>query len=101
MNTLTRKPVTDSDPAVTLTVGDWKEIVRSVLVEQNNARPMAEALAEPKTQHHFSVREAAEYLRVGVSTIRLYIKKGRLKAQRLGRRIILTRAELDKCLAVN
>ena len=47
---------------------------------------------------YLSVSEAAELGRVAPSTIRLYIRKGQLKRQKVGRRVIVSRAELERFL---
>ena len=45
-----------------------------------------------------TVPEAADLARVAPSTIRLYIRKGHLKPQKVGRRVILSRTELERFL---
>jgi len=48
------------------------------------------------TNPYLTVKEAAELTRLAASTIRLYIRKGQLKVQKVGRRVILSRAEIEK-----
>ena len=53
---------------------------------------MAEQLA-------FSITEAANALSVSPWTIRKWVRDGRLKSTRLGRRVVVERAELLRVLA--
>jgi excisionase family DNA binding protein len=46
-----------------------------------------------------SVVEAAELLRISRWTVRSYIRDGKLKAVRLGRRVLLTDGELERLVA--
>lgn len=46
-----------------------------------------------------SVEEAAELLRISKWTVRGYIKAGKLKPVRLGRRVLLTDEELERLVA--
>jgi len=46
-----------------------------------------------------SVVEAAELLRISPWTVRSYIKTGKLKPVRLGRRVLLTDGELERLVA--
>ena len=50
---------------------------------------------------YLSVKEAAEFARLAPSTIRLYIRKGKLKAQKVGRRVIISRGDLEAFLSRN
>ena len=104
MNTLNLKPGTDSDPSVTLTVGGLRKLVReeikAVLAEQRN-QPSSQRSTnadQPSAMPYLSVKEAAELARIAISTIRLYIRKGKLRPQRVGRRIVISRGELEKFL---
>jgi len=46
-----------------------------------------------------SVDEAAELLRISKWTVRSYIKAGKLKPVRLGRRVLIEEAELERIVA--
>jgi excisionase family DNA binding protein len=98
------KPVLDSQPAVMLTVGELRMIVRAEIREAllRTGRAGHEHGVTPEEEHankpYLSVSEAAELARVGPSTIRLYIRKGKLKPQKVGRRVIVSRAELERFL---
>lgn len=43
--------------------------------------------------------EAAKLLRVKVETVRAWVKSGKLRASRPGRRLLVPRAEVDRLLA--
>src|SRR5688572_28053705 len=45
-----------------------------------------------------TVKQAAGTSGLGASTIRLYIRKRKLKAQQVGRRVIINRTDLEKFL---
>lgn len=50
----------------------------------------------------YTIPEAAEALKVTPQTIRAYIKKGRLRSQRIGRPILITEKNLKEFLqAIN
>lgn len=106
MDTLNLKPVTDSDPSVTLTVGGLRKLVReeikAVLADQRNQPSSQRSTTgnQPSAMPYLTVKEAADLARIAVSTIRLYIRKGRLRPQRvgLGRRIVISRGELERFL---
>jgi excisionase family DNA binding protein len=48
----------------------------------------------------YTIPETAEALKVTPQTIRSYIKKGRMKAQRIGRPILITEGNLKDFLGV-
>ena len=50
---------------------------------------------------YLTVREAADLARLATSTVRLYIRKRKLKAQKVGRRVIIARCELEAFLSQN
>jgi excisionase family DNA binding protein len=82
-----------------LTVADLKRMIRKEirrgLLEANGTA----AKTEPKP--YLSVKEAAETACIAVSTIRLYIRKGQLKALRVGRRVVVWRVDLERFLSLN
>jgi excisionase family DNA binding protein len=53
------------------------------------------------SKEYFSIKEAAEFARMAPSTIRLYIRKRHLRAQQVGRRVIIKRTDLEKFLETN
>jgi excisionase family DNA binding protein len=46
-----------------------------------------------------SVTEAAEFLRLSKWTVRAYIRAGKLNVVRLGRRVLIEKAELERLVA--
>ena len=48
----------------------------------------------------YTIPETAEALKVTPQTVRSYIKKGRMKAQRIGRPILITEGNLKEFLGV-
>jgi len=44
---------------------------------------------------YLTIKEAADFSRLGPSTIRLYIRKRELKAHQVGRRVIIKRTDLE------
>jgi len=48
----------------------------------------------------YTIPETAEVLKVTPQTIRAYIKKGRLKSQRIGRPILITENNLKEFLNI-
>ena len=104
MNTLNVKPVTDSDPSVTLTVGGLRKLLReeikAVLAEQEHQQTfLSNTTSEAVSMPYLTVQEAAKLSRIAVSTIRLYVRKGMLRPQRVGRRIVISRGELDRFMS--
>jgi len=50
---------------------------------------------------YLTVKEAANLSRLGPSTIRLYIRKGKLKAATVGRRVIIRQEDLEAFIDEN
>ena len=50
----------------------------------------------PESRQYFTIKEAADFSRLGGSTIRLYIRKRELRACQVGSRVIIKRADLEK-----
>ena len=81
--------------------------IRQVIREELQAVLDTSSLASPHTrsrrvkQTHFSVKEAARMVSLAPSTIRLYIRKGRLKAHKAGRRVLIAKADLESFLRMN
>jgi excisionase family DNA binding protein len=104
MNEPSGKHFSDSNPCVMLTTGELRQLLREELrgiLSQDRAFDQTRnSLCTPQTATppYLTVLEAADLTRLAVSTIRLYIRKGRLKAQKVGRRVILSRAEVEKFL---
>lgn len=56
---------------------------------------------EQVTGLYLSVKEAAQFSRLACSTIRLYIRKGHLKARKVGRRVVIAKEDLQRFLSLN
>jgi excisionase family DNA binding protein len=78
-----------------------KPIVRDAVCEGlNNSRKRArESANNGKT--FLTIRQAAERSGLGASTIRLAIRRRRLRAQKVGRRVLIKRSDLDEFLEAN
>jgi excisionase family DNA binding protein len=50
---------------------------------------------------YLTVKEAADFGRLALSTVRLYIRQRKIKAQKVGRRVIIAREELEAFLSRN
>jgi len=105
MNTAITNTPDSSSLLVTLTTGQIREVIREELrTALGQYRNLSEISID--SSHHeisaakpfLNVAEAAELARVAQSTIRLYIRKGKLKPQRVGRRIVISRGELERFL---
>ena len=87
----------DSALAVTLTVGELRALVREEVqaANQNGHRcKMSTELAKS----YFKIAEAAKFSCLADSTIRFYMRKGQLKALKVGSRVIIKREDLDTFL---
>src|SRR5262245_39066579 len=89
----------DSAPAYTLTRRELRDLVRQE-VQAAVAQSMGNATTGTR-KPFFSVKEASTYSGLGKSTIRLYIRKGRLKTGRVGRRVIIAASDLDAFMCAN
>ena len=56
---------------------------------------------EEEHQQILLPREAALYLRIAESTLRRWVKSGRLKSVRLGRCVRIARSDLDRFIEAN
>ncbi len=96
MNKPEKADIDDSSPSVTLTVGQLKTLVRKEVeraVGQNghqNGKPLETATP------YLTIKEAAKLSRLGESTIRLAIRKRQLRANQVGSRVIIKRADLEQ-----
>jgi len=61
-----------------------------------NGKPTGEPASGSK--EYFTVKEAADFACMAPSTIRLCIRKRQLRAQRVGRRVIIKKADLESLL---
>lgn len=69
------------------------------LVQTEVAAQVAAALAErPAVAELLSTAEAARYAKVSPRSIRRWLDDGRLRARRAGRKLLISRADLDALL---
>jgi len=83
---------------VTLTTGELRALIRQE-VQAVLTTPIRNSNTASKP--YLTVREAGELSRLGTSTIRLYIRKRQLRAQKVGRRVIISSGDLETFLARN
>ena len=78
-----------------------KPIVKEAVREAMNltSRGSLQGLVAEKS--FLTVKKAAETSGLGVSTIRLLIRKRQLRAQRVGRRVLIKRSDLEIFLESN
>jgi excisionase family DNA binding protein len=82
------------------------QIIREAVREEIDAAIKQMAVSElcgmnaPAEQSaaYFSVKEAAAFARLATSTIRLYIRKGQLRAYKEGSRVIVKRIDIEAFL---
>lgn len=77
------------------TIHHWSEEGTGMTDEQHALLARKAVLAQ---QQELTVREAAEYSDMGVSTLALYAKQGRLQARRVGHMWLINRQSLDTYL---
>jgi excisionase family DNA binding protein len=104
MNQTFSIPLTDC-PVVALTVGQLQEVIRQEFLTALNENIKGAIRQDSLNRDHslglkpyLTIREAAKLAGLGISTVRLRIKQGRLKPHSDGTRKIISRAELDRFL---
>jgi excisionase family DNA binding protein len=73
-----------------------KEAVREAM--NFNSRGAAQSAAD---KSFLTIKQAAEISRLGASTIRLAIRRRQLRAQRVGRRVLVKKSDLENFLEAN
>ena len=73
-----------------------KPIVKEAVREAMNSGGSVQAVAADRS--FLTVKQAAETSGLGVSTIRLLIRKRQLRAQKVGRRVLIKRTDLQNFL---
>jgi excisionase family DNA binding protein len=73
--------------------------IQAALGHNGNGRVQTEVV--PTAMRFLTVKQAAETSGLGGSTIRLLIRRRQLRAQRVGRRVIIKRSDLEKFLEAN
>jgi len=80
-----------------------RQIVREELRAVINTTSLPHPYDQPRriNKPYLSVKEAAKMATLAPSTIRLYIRKGKLKAHKVGRRVLIAKADLESFLKLN
>ena len=78
-----------------------KPIVTEAVREAMNLNLSGAMQAGATEKSFLTVKQAAETSGLGVSTIRLLIRKRQLKAQKVGRRVLIKRSDLESFLEAN
>jgi len=90
------KTIQESDPSVLLTVGQLRLLIREEVEKAMGTNGKAASSPENAPKPYLSVKEAADLSPLAPSTIRAYIRKGKLKAEKVGRRVIIKRTDLER-----
>ena len=88
--------IDDSSLSVTLTVGQFKAIVRKEVEKAVGQNGHQNGKLMEAATPYLTIKEAARLSRLGASTIRLAIRRRRLKANQVGSRVIIKRADLEQ-----
>jgi len=75
-----------------------KPIVKEAVREAMNLSPRGAMQAGATEKSFLTVKQAAETSGLGLSTIRLLIRKRQLAAQQVGRRVLIKRNDLENFL---
>ena len=79
-------------------LGAIRQAVREeIKASQSQNGHRSKIVTEP-VRSYFTVEQAAKYSCLGESTIRLYMQKGKLKALKVGSRVIFKREDIDTFL---
>jgi excisionase family DNA binding protein len=78
-----------------------KPIVKEAIREAMNPNPRRAMEAGVADKTFLTVKQAAETSGLGSSTIRLLIHKRKLRAQKVGRRVLIKRSDLERFLEAN
>jgi len=75
-----------------------RQAVREEIKASQSQNGHLSKIATEPVRSYFTVEQAAKYSCLGESTIRLYMQKGKLKALKVGSRVIFKREDLDTFL---
>jgi excisionase family DNA binding protein len=83
--------------------GAFRQVIREELqaVIEPTSRSLSPAQPRRINKPYLSVKEAAKMATLAPSTIRLYIRKGKLKAHKVGRRLVIAKGDLEAFLMQN
>jgi excisionase family DNA binding protein len=76
-------------------------IVKEAVREAMNIYPHRTMQGGVADKSFLTVKQAAATSGLGVSTIRLYIRRRQLRAQQVGRRVLIKRGDLERFLEAN
>ena len=86
--------------AVSLTVGQLRALICEELLRSTGQRDHGiggAPVSSPEAgRPYLNLKEAAGMARLAPSTIRLYIRKGELKAHKVGSRVIIKKEDLEE-----
>lgn len=74
------------------------EVLVKTSVEETLKTFYSHKREKEKLSQNLSVRETANYLKVSELTVRNYIKRGLIRADKIGNRIIINRKKLEETL---
>jgi excisionase family DNA binding protein len=80
-----------------ITLEELKVLVKTS-VDNSLSEYYSQKSKKENLSQNFTVKDAANFLNVSELTIRNYIKRGLIKADRLGNRIIINRVKLEDSL---
>jgi excisionase family DNA binding protein len=78
-----------------------KPIVKEAIREAMGVSEREAGQGTSKDQAFFTVKQVAEHSGLGSSTIRLLIRKRKLRAQKVGRRVLIKKSDLESFLEAN
>ncbi len=81
---------------MTITPDELKQIVREAVLETLIVKNDT-----PDEMKFYTRHEACEILKISLSTLDTYVKKGAITCSRLGTRVRFTQDDIDKALAKN
>jgi excisionase family DNA binding protein len=77
-----------------VTPSDLREIVREVIVEE-----VTKLIPQKSTgQKYYTRKEAAKRARITMPTLDKYIQEGKIKAHRLGRRVLFSEEDIKNAI---
>ncbi len=82
-----------SDALATILKPIVEEAVQAAISQNGHA-----GKPPPESRQYFTIKEAADFSRLGGSTIRLYIRKRELRSCQVGSRVIIKRTDLERFL---
>jgi len=94
MSDMNKNLAEDFNPAVTLTVMQLKEVIRAEIDQALRKNGISGSTQEDN--QYLSVKEAHKFTGLGESTIRLYYRKGKLKYQKVGSRVLIKKTDLEQ-----